>query len=358
MQQKKINSIQGLRCFAALIVCAMHIISAKPGSDHWIRIAQYAVNSIGKYGVDLFFTISGFIITWIVMKEVSLPSIKRAFAFLIKRLLRVYPLYWVTLGFMILLSITMNGGHIAQNVQQALHWPVIFLATFSIPLQSAAWTLGFELYFYGVVFLFMCLFPKKYFLPFFTVWALAHFLTILAITHGMLFRYCFLLMHNRILEFFFGLFAGYLLHFFYQYYRWDKYISIALGIILLSIGVWTSYTRIPNVDLVRWEVIYYYAFPSALFIYGLVGLEMRGELSTPKLFKALGDVSYSIYLWHFPIIQAAGYLSIYCLFYQHLHPLLQALFEIGMVILISFVSYRWIEKPFIEWSHKLAGYIK
>lgn len=358
MQSKKINSLQGLRCFAALIVCAMHIVAFKPGSDHWIRIAQYAFNSIGKFGVDLFFTISGFIVTWIVMKETTLPSFKSAIAFLIKRFFRVYPLYWVTLGFMIVVSIIMNGGLITQDVKHALQWPILALLSFTIPLQLPAWTLAFELYFYSVVFIFMCALPKKYFLAFFTLWALAHFLTIQAITHGMLFHYCFLLMHNRILEFFFGLLVGYLLHFLGQRYCWDKYLSIVLGAILLSIGIWTSYTRIPNVDLLRWEVIYYYAFPSACFVYGLVGLELQGKLSTPIIFKKLGDVSYSIYLWHFPIIQVTGYVSMYWLFYQHLHPLIQSLLEISLVILISFASYRWVERPCIYFSHYITSKIR
>lgn len=358
MQQKKINSIQGLRCFAALIVCAMHIISSKPGLDTWVAKAQYIIQSIGHFGVDLFFTISGFIITWIVMKETKLPSIKGAICFLIKRLLRIYPLYWVSLGVMIISSILINHGNITQNVRDALHWPVFLLMVFHIPLQLPAWTLPFELYFYGVVFIFVSFFKKKYFLPFFIVWALAHFLTIQAIAYGVLSKYCFILMYNRVLEFFFGLLAGYLLYRYNDRYIADKYLSIALGCSLLFTGLWTYFTRVPYIGLTYWEVIYYYGFPAAFLIYGVVGLEMKGKLVTPKIFQKLGDISYSIYLWHFPIMQVTGYLSIYWLFYQHLHPLVQALFEISMVILISFASYRWIEKPCIQWSHKIVEYIK
>jgi len=76
----KINNVQALRGFAALLVVLGHTEYAPPG-----------MRPLGTFGVDIFFVISGFIMAMIVDRN---PE-----KFLLRRFVRILPLYWTaTLG--------------------------------------------------------------------------------------------------------------------------------------------------------------------------------------------------------------------------------------------------------------------
>lgn len=353
MQHKQIKAIQALRGIAALLVCIMHILSNQPPSDRWVVLSQRIMQSIGHFGVDLFFTISGFIMAWIVMKEVALPSVKSGFIFILKRFFRIYPLYWFTLLLMFGLSFV-NNGFITDEAYQLLNYHIIFLLTSFVPLQYAAWTLGFELYFYIIVSLFICFFRRNYFLYFFTVWGVFQlFVIILNACHLLSSAWGFW-GNYLILEFYFGLLIGYCLYHFNKY-ALDKYILIVVGFLLFlfqSILIYKGYL-IPN-----WIVFLLQCGSASLIVYGCVGLEQCGKIKVSKLMESLGDVSYSVYLWTFPVLGITSYINQEFAIWGAIPPLLRGGISVLMVVLISFVSYRWIERSFIVWSHKLAAYMK
>lgn len=352
-QHKQIKTIQALRGVAALLVCIMHILSNQPPSDRWIVFFQHIMQSVGHFGVDLFFTISGFIMSWIVMKEVALPSPRSGCLFILKRFFRIYPLYWFTLIFMFGLSFLSNG-FITDEAFQLLDYHIIFLLTSFVPLQYAAWTLGFELYFYIIVGLFICLFRRHYFLYFFTAWALFQLIVIILNSCHLLNSVWGFWGNYLILEFYFGLLIGCCLYHFKQY-ALDKSILIVVGLVLFllqSIVIYRGYS-IPN-----WIVFLLQCASASLIVYGSVGLEQCGKIKVSKIMESLGDVSYSVYLWTFPVLGITSYVNQEFAMWGAIPPLLRGGISVLMVILISFVSYRWIERPCIEWSHKLAGYMK
>lgn len=134
-----------LRFFLAFNVVIFHLWnSAAPGA--------------GPVAVLGFFFVSGFLITQIVQETYRAPD--RTWAFVLNRALRIYPQYLVALG-LGLLSIHFYPA-IAQHINGYLRWPDGFaqwMAQFDIfglygsdvRVLPATWTLGTELYFYGVI---------------------------------------------------------------------------------------------------------------------------------------------------------------------------------------------------------------
>jgi peptidoglycan/LPS O-acetylase OafA/YrhL len=93
MKNSQIPVLNFLRAFAALSVCLYHFVCTTTGyiTTDWIL----NFFSQGKYGVQLFFVISGFIIPWSMWK--SDYSLKNFFVFLLKRLARLEPPYLMSL---------------------------------------------------------------------------------------------------------------------------------------------------------------------------------------------------------------------------------------------------------------------
>jgi peptidoglycan/LPS O-acetylase OafA/YrhL len=132
---KHMKQIDGLRCIAIIMVLLTHFASS----------INYFL-SVGYYGVDLFFTISGFLITSILINSKE-PFFKSYKKFLGRRTLRIFPLYYVAILVL----------YLAQHpfVQQYLFYFLSYTynyarVKYSIPSNSAShyWSLGVEEQFY------------------------------------------------------------------------------------------------------------------------------------------------------------------------------------------------------------------
>jgi peptidoglycan/LPS O-acetylase OafA/YrhL len=91
-----VPALDGLRGVAILAVMLFHLITACGyGSDAWVtrKIIGFAVNLWS--GVDLFFVLSGFLITGILLRVRDQPSYFRNFY--VRRSLRIFPLYFAAL---------------------------------------------------------------------------------------------------------------------------------------------------------------------------------------------------------------------------------------------------------------------
>lgn len=92
--QAHIQAIDALRGIAILSVLIYHWIT-QPFSSMLAELRIYNMATLGAYGVDLFFVISGFLIGRILLKlEKGLSLI----SFYLKRIFRIWPLYYLLLG--------------------------------------------------------------------------------------------------------------------------------------------------------------------------------------------------------------------------------------------------------------------
>ena len=65
MEESRIRELDGLRAIAVLLVLAWHYIGIPDGPDHWL----WKVLNVGRFGVDLFFVLSGYLIAGILLKN-------------------------------------------------------------------------------------------------------------------------------------------------------------------------------------------------------------------------------------------------------------------------------------------------
>jgi len=131
--------IQFLRFVAAASVLIAHSLHQFEG-----------LKPIGVFGVDIFFVISGFIIFYITEKDCSM--------FLMKRLIRIVPLYWV---FTLLLAVVtlilpdllksarFDPAHILASLFFIPYWTETTLFS---PILKLGWTLNLEMLFYLLFF--------------------------------------------------------------------------------------------------------------------------------------------------------------------------------------------------------------
>src|SRR5437868_2879263 len=92
-------SLDGLRFFAFLLVFLHHSLLDWTSPNPLINFFLIAIEKNGWLGVDLFFVLSGFLITTLLLKERSDNGNYSLKNFWIRRALRIWPLYYLALIF-------------------------------------------------------------------------------------------------------------------------------------------------------------------------------------------------------------------------------------------------------------------
>ena len=122
MRTGEIKALSGLRIVAAVWVVLFHfrplLAEAAPG----FRSALAPVLDCGAQGVDLFFILSGFVLTWNYLDRMGDSwSWRATLHFLWLRLSRVWPVYLVTMHLAALWIIfTLNVGHVPSEAADQL----------------------------------------------------------------------------------------------------------------------------------------------------------------------------------------------------------------------------------------------
>ena len=193
-------SLQVFRGVAAILVAFVHATS------------QYELNmpvgflanwfTFGHTGVDFFFVLSGFIIWFIHSGDIGKPSTFQNFAW--KRLVRIYPAYWVVLAIRVALFFTAYSA--ADNINTWEVAKALLLWPARDPIVAVSWTLSHEMLFYSI-FGIAILLPKRVSVVLAAAWTVGCVVqTIFPSEHFSLF---FLFNHHN-LEFAMGALVGYL----------------------------------------------------------------------------------------------------------------------------------------------------
>jgi exopolysaccharide production protein ExoZ len=269
-----LNSIQGLRAVAALAVLACHQWS-------W---------ELGQAGVDLFFVVSGFVITYSAERFYTRRSAWKEF--IRHRIARVVPLYWLVtaavLGHAVLThpsleSAGFSAGQVAASFA-FFPWPSPTGAM--LPVVPLGWSLNFEMFFYA---LFACalMLPRAAAVAAVSGLILAG--VALNATVGLPTRALAYAFQPIMLEFVFGMTIALFYRRGVQMPSWAR-AALALG------GLCVLALAPPGLErTVVWGL------PAAAIVAAAVlGPDIR---RIPPL-SLLGDASYSIYLCHVFIINA------------------------------------------------------
>ena len=158
-------SLQVLRAAAALLVLIHHAgYDADMIAERTARTA-FALDRFFDwgFGIHLFFVVSGFIM---VRTARGFGSVRGSLVFLVRRLIRVVPLYWLMTSLVLvgallapeLLNMPIGGLDVA--VGSYLFVPVLRAGGALRPVLGQGWTLDYEMFFY-VLFAMSMLLPRR-----------------------------------------------------------------------------------------------------------------------------------------------------------------------------------------------------
>ncbi len=277
----RLASIEILRGIAACAVIFSHV--ARHVDRHIAAPDLITLFQPGHAGVDLFFTLSGFIILSVHRSDIGRPS--RFSHYLSRRLTRVMPLYWIALIATIGLDIA--AQHPAPSAGSLLWWTALLPTTIE-PLFAISWTLQYEAMFY------VC----------FSILILDRRLGILAFSVWMIVIAAFLntpwppaLCRVFGLEFLFGALAAQALH----GLRIERPgLLAALGASAFMLAYILEAAGIMNGFGITAR--FAYGVPAAVTIVGLAASERAGRMVLPRWLEPLGTASYAIYLFQFIMI--------------------------------------------------------
>lgn len=367
MEKKKIYfpNLNGLRFIAAFLVIIHHIEQLKAISNienYWGEIPFIGI--IGKLGVVLFFVLSGFLITYLLLSEeysFNKISIKK---FYIRRMFRIWPLYFliIILAFLILPNInlfTLPGygkDVIYSNLLLKLFFYAIFFPNLVlsllgiVPYASHTWSIGTEEQYY-LVWPVILKFFKKYriILMLFIIFSYLAFRLILS-TH-----YSDILPFKNVIKAFWSTFnidcmaiGGIYAIMLFEKSKFLKLIqknTVFYATIILLTFLILKGIHIPYI---------HYEFYSVLF--GIIILNFasndRIKISLEnKLLNYLGNISYGLYMYH-PIgivIALAICTSIGFTTNWLIYPL-----SFILTIIIAGLSYQYFESFFLKFKDKFS----
>jgi exopolysaccharide production protein ExoZ len=397
--RQDLYSLQAIRGIAAILVALHHI--DKYFANHHFYYGGYV-------GVDVFFVLSGFVMMHMHHQDLGDP--RKCLRFLIKRFIRVFPVYWLVLGVVIWgcfnfdwwtgsiglyaqkltaqslqnLAALVSSDHNHPMSYQMFIIKQIFLVPYNGIFCTVNWSLSHEVWFYAL-FAVAILIPRRAFAVIGSmalvatvalavllltgtqhtgeappVQSLSSFATWLLTTpkdqDAAQFAVHFLFSPFN-LEFAAGCLASYLIR---KYrIRYGKLIATIGGVLLVlfmgSIGIRLALQAESNQIVATaqraWQVLFF-VVPSFLIVLGLVAAEKNDGLPVPKTLKYLGDASYSIYLTHYYFIsrtiQLAVWLSLPTLVTDDLLG-----FIIGLAVAVpGCIIHPLLEKPIVALFRK------
>ena len=262
----------------------------------------------GWVGVDLFFVLSGFLVSGLLFAEHQRTGKVRAGRFLIRRGFKIYPAFWALLIATVLISAAFVGQK-PIGERDALG-EVFFLQNYVGEYWSQTWSLAVEEHFYLGLAAFAVVMvwrrgPRAFdivpalFLVIATACLVARLVTAWAEPFN--YRVNIFPTHLRIDALFFGVLLSYLWN--YRGLRENALLRryrIAIGVagvlLLAPAFVWQTETH-PWIYTVGLTMFY---LGSGLLLLSALSFEMRKRRVVTAV-AALGAYSYSIYLWHLAI---------------------------------------------------------
>ncbi|HSB95662.1 MAG TPA: acyltransferase [Spongiibacteraceae bacterium] len=359
-------ALDGLRGLA-IITVVWHNTALTGNGAGMSELAKFLslFANMGWVGVQLFFVLSGFLITGILLDEKGAPQQLRNFY--MRRVLRIFPIYYAVLlvAFIILPALgSAPIWSVANKSNEIWYW--LYLVNWDIPIEGGGgglshfWSLAVEEQFY-------------------LMWPLA----VIALSPRALSRLCLILVvsapiaravmiHND-LEF--ATWAAYE----FTFSRWDALAIGALLALVIRHRAWLEWSAalLPKMLYVALAYVAIYValnhnfaavahglaalnqsvaallFAAALFN-GLFSSLPNGSrwqaLLGNRALRTVGKYSYAIYVFHFPIVVSlnAAWQQRFGEF-QHMNPVLDNSMRVLLVALFSYLlavcSWYVLEQP-------------
>jgi peptidoglycan/LPS O-acetylase OafA/YrhL len=302
-----VPALDGLRALAVMLVIAFHYTSAPLG---------------GPYGVDLFFVLSGFLITTLLLEERGARGSVDLTGFYLRRARRLFPALAAMLVAYLVYNAVLGRDALATVADHGLYFGnIYFVVTHGADNGLGhLWSLAEEEQFY-LVWPPLLLLLTRARRPLY--WVVALLLCLLAYRG-------FLILHGASMTRLYrapdahseGLVLGAVLAFMrregFVAGEWAGKLGIVLVVPPIVAGIW-------SVGLPTFELGAFFLIAAAIG-----ETEIAGWLSAKPLVW-IGTLSYSLYLWHEPVVWA---------FHRR-----DRLIALALSVALAWLSYRYVEQP-------------
>ena len=361
---QRLAGIESLRAYAALSIVLFHLV--------WIGQAQppealTAIKWHGAYGVQLFFVVSAFSLSYGYWGR--LGTERELQGYFVRRFARIAPLYYAIFALQLVhLALTTGIRFSPADVLLCLTFTFNFVPHLVSGIVPASWTIGVEMVFY-LVFPFFLLLCRRW-------WAA---LLLLALTLLVAWRFAADFAGVRGMEMFaaysvvaqlpffccgilaFHAYGALAARPFAQAHRrglsWAL-VAVAVAGIAFMASRWSGYQFFEGRGLrALWHS--FWGLPFAVLCVGMAIHPTR--FVSNALTRYLGKVSYSLYLVHPNVVlllMRAGLFGwIYAAFEGNALPafLASAVVTIAIVAALSAVFFRFVEAPGMEWGKRVAA---
>ncbi len=359
---KYIKGLDTLRAFAVLFVIVEHwwipmdITPTNKNIVYWIQ----GLIPDGGFGVVLFFVLSGFLITTILLDAVQKGEqnkLKIIRNFIIRRALRIFPVYYAT----IIILVCLGYPYLKDN----LIWFLLYVSNMQVfktqtwNAFSHTWSLAVEEQFY-LVWPWLIVFVKEKYLKF--VFLGVIFIGLFTVIYTIKIQQNgvgFVLMPSCMQAFGIGGLYAYLNRTGNTKY-FLRFIMIACPVALIIHFYWAF------VDNGESYACFFLLVDSIISIW-LIHMVIHNKsermrkyfLENPALNK-IGQVSYGIYLFHYSF--EFVYKKLISAMFKHNLPLETTLLDwknsyfirLGLLFIVSIISFQFFEKPIL----KLKKYVQ
>ncbi|MCX7098736.1 MAG: acyltransferase [Methylococcales bacterium] len=279
----KLNGLQAGRGIAAMLVVLHHAANHLKADFGYLPL--WGFFHFGRAGVDFFFVLSGFIIFFVHSKDIGNPA--RLGSYFVKRFTRIFPIYWIVI--LILLGISL--------VTHKTPSPKAFLMdAFLLPMAElntlgVAWTLRFELFFYGMFAI--AIMSRSIGAIMLAFWVLGIALQALGFMPPISPEWVNMVFSPWNIEFMLGMLAA--------YYLLQNKVRSPKALFWISLLAFLAFGVLENLYLLDGTAgiaRLFYGLSSMLMLMGLVEWERVEHFITPRPLVIIGEASYSVYLIH------------------------------------------------------------
>ena len=352
--------LDGLRFIAFLLV---FIHNANPILKGTFR---ETFSAYSWFGVDLFFCLSAFLITKLLMTEHGQTGKINIQNFYIRRILRIWPLYffYIIVGTIIIAPMAGRNinipGHLASLATFTFNFAYLSLHFSPISIFIHLWSISHEEQFYAIIPWFL---RKLSSLQEKTKWIvlLILFLAGSAIRAVLIyFKFPSLWIYFLPFTHFDSMLGG---------------LAIGLGLLDKPLGKYQGRVLfagilfismiflLPNIDVTRWGLMFTYplvGYGMSLIVFSAIKKEhsFLGGALTNKTIVYLGKISYGLYVFHFSVFTLAVSLISKWVEVQQLpyprYTFLVMLIGFLITVIFSFASYNILEKPFLKLKERFG----
>lgn len=345
------KGLNGIRAIAALSVIVSHLFEVMKEVNPAFAFSSM---DMANFGVTMFFALSGFLITSLLLLEQQQTGAVHIKAFYVRRILRIWPIYYLYIALCVISIPLLTGTSILQpslGYYLAFGANIPFILGGGLTGISHMWSIGVEEQFYAF---WPWLFRKVNNIAT-KLWIVVIVLILLRVIGYVLlkqfdFPWVYRVVH--VVRFDCMGIGGIAALLYHQKSKWVQVLAsvpaqLVSGtvLVLIALGKFRMWMLIEH-QLVALLTV-------CIILANIVHTKPLLQLENP-VFNVLGKISYGLYVYHpLIIIVTVAMLKGTSLSVAAMSWLLFAI-ALTASIVLSYLSYEYFEKPFLKWKTKFA----